>query len=294
MIRVRADTITEMIEESISANSPPTKIRDIILECLREKNPTASPDELSEAAERSQPKIVDFITRKQIEFNSDGFGYFFHVEIDEVTREYIYGACFVRPSDDQKTRESKERRAKAASISDLVRSISPQMFEKFCFRILEFIGVQNPVVTNSSNDQGIDFFGDWRLETFLKASALPAGVEAQFRTWIVGQAKKYDKTTVSTSEIRELVGSVALAKAQAFSSDVDKLRSLKIRACDPVFYMFVTTGRITSGVKKLLSDAGVLFLDCDLIGVFLADRATGADLWHLGEVEFNSWLNAVP
>lgn len=294
MIKIRADSIAEMIEVSVFITSPPQKIREAIYKCLQEKFSDASTSELAETAERLQARVVDIISSKQADSTADRFGYYYHLEIDDINRDYLKGSCFVNPGDDEDTKRSKIRRAKASALANYITKLSPLGFEKFCYRLLNLIGVIDPVVTRSSNDQGIDFFGEWHLEGMLKTSALPAGVERQFRTWIVGQAKKYDRTSISTAAIRELVGSVALAKAKTFSSEIDTLSRLNVRLCDPVFYMFVTTGRISSDVRRLLLDSGVLFMDSNLLGIFLADRAVDTDSWHSSEIQFYDWVEAVP
>src|SRR5207248_5447145 len=107
--------------------------------------------------------------------------------------------------------------------------------------------------------------------------ALFPGVHSQMSVWMVGQAKHFLKGKVSTPDIRELVGSVLLARSRAFSVNTEKYIDLRIRACDPVFFLFFTTGQISAYGWTLLDSAGVIGMDGEMVASFLADNAIGIE-----------------
>lgn len=93
--------------------------------------------------------------------------------------------------------------------------------------------------------------------------------------WMVGQAKHYQKTQVSTPDLRELVGSVQLARAKAFADGGAALQGLDLKVCDPVFYLFFTTGTISRDGYKLLDASGMISMNGAQIAAFLADNDIG-------------------
>jgi hypothetical protein len=108
---------------------------------------------------------------------------------------------------------------------------------------------------------------------------------------MLGQAKHYRAGQVSTFEIRELVGAVDLAKAGAYGSAMDKYADLRLRVCDPVFYLFFTTGRISSNSWRLIARSGVAAMDGNMIASFLADRGIGTDSKGVFQEDvFKHWL----
>jgi restriction endonuclease Mrr len=108
--------------------------------------------------------------------------------------------------------------------------------------------------------------------------------------WLVGQAKHYEKTAVSTRDIRELVGSVILAQSKTFAGKKDPLERLELRVCDPVVYFFITTGRFTRDSKELLNRSGVVAMDGVQLSVFLADNLAGHDGDELSIETIERWL----
>ncbi|WP_171210285.1 MULTISPECIES: restriction endonuclease [unclassified Ruegeria] len=117
---------------------------------------------------------------------------------------------------------------------DEFEAINPNDFEWLCGRTLSLFQVEEEFVTRSSADQGIDFLGRVPVGEILKPAVIDPGPEQHFKVWLVGQAKHYQATQVSTKDIRELVGSVALAKSKVFAGKTDPLSNLQMRVCDPV------------------------------------------------------------
>ena len=110
------------------------------------------------------------------------------------------------------------------------------------------------------------------------------------KVWLVGQAKHYDASQVSTKDIRELVGSVSLARTKTYAGSKDPLARLQMRSCDPVVYLFFTTGRISRDARDLLQKAGVVGMDGGQLAIFLADCGVGLDEeGHFCREEFRRW-----
>jgi restriction endonuclease Mrr len=95
---------------------------------------------------------------------------------------------------------------------------------------------------------------------------------------------------LSTKDIRELVGSVALAKSKVFAGKTDPLSGLQMRVCDPVVYLFFSTGTITRDARDLLTKAGVVAMDGLQLAMFLADHGVGLAYDEFSQEAFRNWL----
>lgn len=116
------------------------------------------------------------------------------------------------------------------------------------------------------------------------------GVRRQLSAWMIGQAKHYSTGDVSTFEIRDLVGAIELAKGQAFGAAGEKYADLDLRVCDPVFYLFFTTGRITLNSWRLLAKSGVAGMDGSMVASFLADHAIGSHNGTFQDYLLKKWI----
>lgn len=191
---------------------------------------------------------------------------------------HIQGSCFPLPGEDEKTRGDKKKRANALPMLDVVRELSPRDFEFLCGLVLASFGVESPNVSRGSGDQGVDFYGHASFGSLIADSVLPGSVEEPIRIWIVGQAKRYRETKVSTADLRELVGSVELSRAKVYSTQRDPLNNLSVRLCDPIFYMLVTSGDFTSGSRQLIERSGIIAMDGLQLCQFLADHGMGGGI----------------
>lgn len=151
--------------------------------------------------------------------------------------------------------------------------------------------MEEEFVSRRSADQGVDFFGRVPFGEIMKPSAIGSGAERQLKLWLVGQAKNYSASQVSTKDIRELVGSVNLARSKTYAGSIDPLSKLEMRTCDPVFFLFFTTGKLSKDAWSLLSKSGVVAMDGAQLAVFLADHGVGVVNGRFDEVEFRNWRN---
>lgn len=204
--------------------------------------------------------------------------------------EHVQGSCFPRPTDSLEMRKAKESRGTMSGHRVFLQQMDDRRFEAVCSGILEILGCENPTLTQKSADQGIDFFGQLRLEGRLGQRFTMPGPDRRFSAWLVGQAKRY-RGTASTPDLRELVGSVELAKARAFADDGSALPSLNMRVCDPVFYLFMTTGRLSSQIQRLVEASGIIALDGDSIAALLADSDIGIVDGTFDSDSMNHWID---
>jgi hypothetical protein len=175
----------------------------------------------------------------------------------------------------------------------LLQELTPVEFEKMCGKLIGLLGVQNPTVTRSSADEGIDFFGILSMKSMFYPQDVFPTLQTQLSIWIVGQAKRYQQIQAGTAEVRSLVGSVALGRAAAFGSLQSPFADLRIRPADPVFVILATTGSFSSNAWRLLQRSGVIGFDGEMMAAFLADRSIGIKIGvGLDESTFKQWLEA--
>jgi hypothetical protein len=205
----------------------------------------------------------------------------------------LQGACFVEPNEDPEVAKQKQRRAKLPTYAALLQELTPVEFEKMCGKLIGLLGVQNPTVTRSSADEGIDFFGILSMKSMFYPQDVFPTLQTQLSIWIVGQAKRYQQIQAGTAEVRSLVGSVALGRAAAFGSLQSPFADLRIRPADPVFVILATTGSFSSNAWRLLQRSGVIGFDGEMMAAFLADRSIGIKIGvGLDESTFKQWLEA--
>lgn len=203
----------------------------------------------------------------------------------------IQGACFIEPSDSEGLKQTKHGRAQTASYASALRTITPDKFEAMCRGVLRAIGVESPALTPSTADEGIDFYGQLKLGTLGNRVVGVPRFEDLLNVWLIGQAKHYPSGQAATPEIRELVGSVELARAAAFSRVSTTYTDLQLRLCDPVFFLFFTTGTISAPGWRLLHASGVVGMDGGMLAAFLADQGIAlTDQGVFDSGRFEAWL----
>ena len=277
----------KLLSNIVAVDMPPQRLNlvlvDIILNQGWEEDDTAA-----ELAEKWLDRFRKYIEREinnSIEDSS-----FLNFSFNSAGTDYIQGACYIEPHDKIDSQIAKQRRANFFKYHQELKRVNPVEFEILCGKFIGLLKVDNPIVTRSSADQGIDFFGQIPFGELIQPTAITPGAEKQLKIWLVGQAKHYDSTQVSTSDIRELVGSVSLAKSKAYAGAKDPLAELQIRNCDPVFYLFFTTGNISRDARDLLKKAGVVAMDGMQLAVFLADNDVATVDAQFDQSAFESWM----
>jgi restriction endonuclease Mrr len=106
--------------------------------------------------------------------------------------------------------------------------------------------------------------------------------------WFAGQAKKYTKD-VETADIHEFVGAYTLAKQGVFHGDGAALQLFTPKPLQPVFLIFLTTGKLTRGAAQLATRSGIVVLDEPTICALLADRKIATVAGVFWAVRFSAW-----
>lgn len=246
-------------------------------------------DEALEAAERWEERFLYLLRQELSELNR--IGRFAPFDFNSSSDYLIQGCAFIEPRDSDETKEAKHRRSQYGQYTAALVELSPREFEALCVGLLNVIGVEDPQLTPYSADEGIDFYGKLQLEQFVFSGSIYPGVQRQLSVWMIGQAKHYSAGRVSTFEIRELVGAVQLVRGSAYGSVREEYAGLRLRICDPAFYLFFTTGRISLNSWRLITRSGVAAMDGHMVAAFLADQAIGTDEAGIfREGTFKSWI----
>lgn len=274
----------------VNISDPPRRARDVLAEIAITKHWYSNIAEAEEAGEAWESVFLRRLREDLSHCIEEGKPYF--VVINSSAPDQIQGAAFIEPNDSLEVQEAKRKKAQSLMYLEELRNLSPRRFEGLCRGVIAVLGVIDHTVTKSSADEGIDFFGKLLLEQFLGADPVFPGIERQLEVWMIGQAKHYQASNVSTPDIRELVGSVELAKAKAFGSrDISKYEKLELRPCDPIFYLFLTTGSLSRTSAVLLKRSGVIAMDGQMIAQFLASRNVGTRLGVFDQSQFQKWLS---
>jgi hypothetical protein len=278
-----------LIHTVLPVVSPPRPTIDVLGDIIRSQGWFVGAD-ADDKAEEWLPRFIqrlEFIVAENV-----GEGRYLSFAFNSSGTAHLQGYCFCEPGDTEEIKSSKRKRANTISIFEHFKTIDDRQFEFLCGKVLGLLNVETPFVSKASADHGIDFFGRVKFGDMLKASLLHQGAEKNLHMWLVGQAKHYPESKVSTKEIRELVGSVELARANVFAGTSDPLRDLTAKLCDPIIYLFFTTGRFTRDSKELMSKAGVVSFTGLQIAQFLADRSIGLVVDNFDVGSFNAWLDA--
>ena len=260
---------------SMGVDESPRSARDWLVSISLSQQWHSNDSDASEAAEKWEKPFLHLLRLELSGLNE--LGRFSPFDFNSSSPYLIQGSAFIEPRDDAETKASKRRRAQHNTYATALTRLSPRDFEALCAGLLQSLGVHEPVLTPYSADEGIDFYGEWRPGGDQSSGIASAWVQRQLSAWMLGQAKHHSVGRVSTFEIRELVGAVELAKGSAYASASEKYADLRLRVCDPVFYLFFTTGRISSASWRLIASSGIAAMDGSTIANFLAERSIGAD-----------------
>lgn len=277
-----------LVEDGIAVDASPRPVKEAIFDVVMEQGWAESAMNASELAERWEERCISRLRVALGLHIDDGRPCTF--EFNSSDQSFIQGACFVEPCDSLDLKQAKLRRSRWVEYTAALASVSAKEFEAVCRGVLGILGVSEPEITPYSVDEGIDFFGRVKM---VDIAGYPAGFPRftdKLAFWLVGQAKHYPVGQVTTPEIRELVGSVVLARSGEFSRRSSAYPNLAIRSCDPVFYLFFTTGLISSYGKRLLDASGVVGMDGPSLAAFLADSEVALVDGSFEAQELSRWI----
>lgn len=221
-----------------------------------------------------------FLARARIELSELAeLGRLSKYALNSSSEYMLQGSAFIEPGDPDDTKNAKRSRAKITDYVSTLSNLTPREFESMCAQVLHHMGVKDPVATRYSGEEGTDFFGRLRLNAHVLRTYKFPGVE-----------KQHTSGRVSTPEIRDLVGAVELAIGGAYGSAVSPYPDLRLRVCDPIFYLFFTTGQISSNSWRLLERSGVIAMDGEMVAAFLVDREVALANGKFDIGQFGQWV----
>lgn len=281
--------VTDLLHTVVGINDGPRPIQDCVYDVLMAMGWSKDPIETRVKAETIALDVSGRLQQLLNEYRE--LGRPTYVVFNSSSQDLLQGAAFIEPVDSSDVSAAKKRRRLLNDYHKLLMKMTPDEFEILCKRVLDLMGVRDAVCTPSSGDDGIDFFGRLHLEDVLLREAFPT-VQRQLTLWMIGQAKKYDSTSLSTNFVRELVGSVELARRGVFgTADPETYATLKIKAFEPIFYLLFTTGHITRNTWSVIEQSGVVAMDGAMLAAFLADREILPGSAP-SESAFQKWLTA--
>lgn len=276
------------IGEVVGVTDAPRPTRSVLFEIISISGLFSRDD----AEEKADAWLDRFMSRLALELeNSAKSGSVVTFSFNSSGTDFVQGACFAEPAYPADVRSALLNRSNLIEILSQFSALSSKDFEILSGRVLSLLGVDEVHVTQSSADQGVDFFGRLALGELVKPTRLTPGGEKQLHVWLVGQSKHYQETKIGTGEIRELVGSIELARAKIFAGTKDPRHKLTARLCDPIVYLMFTTGNFTTDSRSLLSKSGVLSFDGMQISQLLADSEVGLVDGMFDPRLFRQWLD---
>ena len=284
----RASTAVRVFLEVVDIAAVPRPAVEWLTDISIAQGWLSSRAEAREWAERVELRFLDALRLEHSELTK--LGRFAPFAFNSSSGYMLQGCAFIEPRDSEEVKEAKTRRARFSDYVRALQLLGPRDFEALCAGVLELVGVGRPRLTPMSGDEGIDFYGQLRLEDRIFPHDIYPTIQKQLTVWMIGQAKRYEATRVSTPDIRELVGSIQLARSRAYADGPEKYADLQVRLCDPVFYLFFTTGQLSADSWRLLERSGVVAMDGQMLASFLADREIGIASGEFDDAKFQEWV----
>jgi hypothetical protein len=287
-----AKSIAEAIKKlpaHITADAKPVSAKEIIAKiCLACKWCVTHADALDQAEKWEK----QFIKKLQERLSkTDSFGRHCRYTINSSSEYMIQGSAFIEPTDSESLKAEKAIISRCSQYYEAIQKLTTDQFEALCAGVLSLMGAEQVRLTPKTRDEGIDFYGRISLEKILRGDKLFPGTERQLSVWMIGQAKHFSTGHVDTLNVRELVGAVELARMRAYSTKPEaRYKDLKVRLCDPVYCLFITTGLFSSDAWALLLRSGVVGMDGDMLCVYLAEKNAGLVNNQFTEDAFNAWV----
>jgi hypothetical protein len=289
---MRSEKVLQRLEQVIGIAGSPRKLGEAIEVELRQHFGLL-PIQAMEEAERLEAKVRQLIIQSSVDSSEQGS--YSVLSLSSMNDRIVLGSCHVGPKDSPSVAQAKRQRLQIEPLLEQIRSLTFDQSEAFGACVLKELGAKMVKVTPRSGDQGIDFYG---LLSLGQQSDLPPrfGKLAHDVTLrFAGQAKHYPDRAITPQHIRELVGSIDLARYQVFTRDTDLFDDLELLALNPLVAMFFTTGYFSRGALELAERAGIIARSGEQLAVFLADRRVGIEeidgVMQFSSGKFLDWLS---
>jgi restriction endonuclease Mrr len=280
------------VEVAIGIQGPPRALREVLEQEMR-GHFQQLPIRAAEQAERMEERVRQRINEKQQE--TEDAGTFPVVIIHYANQRRVVGSCWVGPTDSQAVAAAKHGRVHAQQILAALRALTPDQFERFGSRILRELGAERVQVTRRSGDNGVDFYGFLSLGGIMQHPPAICQLAHNIQLLFAGQAKHYPDNPIGPATVREMIGAIALARFQVYSSEPDFFEEFKLLPYNPLIALLFTTGRFTRGAIEVAAAAGVIARSGEQLAIFLADRNVGMVLNEgvttFVPERFLEWLN---
>lgn len=286
-----ATTAASMLLRQLPITAGPRAIEDWLEDLIIDHRWAADLSDAQVLAERWSARCLGELRSMITDYSK--LGRPVKVAFNSVDRNLVQGAAYIEPNDPPEVIMAKHSRVSYDAYQAALARLSPDDFEVLCGGLLDLLTAKDIIVTQRSADEGIDFYGRLHLEQVVGDNPFRT-VVAQMKVWLIGQAKRYSASRACTPDIRELVGSIVLARGKAFGSgDSDKYASLDPKVCDPIYYLFITTGQITAHGWQLLQRSGVIGMDGEMVAAFLANHKRATTAGGYDQAMFDQWMSTL-
>ena len=144
---------------------------------------------------------------------------------------------------------------------EYIEKLDYSEFELACIVLMrKFLGSSLKTDYNkASRDDGIDFYGKYDAKDESESNFF------DITAWYIGQAKFYNTNSIKTNLLRELIGTVELAKLRIWSIE-GNYKDIDIKHSDHVIPVFITSSRFSLDSYKIAEKYNIKLLDdIDLI-----------------------------
>lgn len=269
-MKISAATLATALADRTGRTAAPVLLHDYVAELAIEVGYASSLNSALEVVEPLLPKVRITLAHLQAEAEQNGTTW--AVELFGSDDEWIRGSSFEDSSLDPTTRGIRARRAYVAEVKAQIVELTASEFERACTRVLKALGCNEPYTSPIRNDGGIDFYGRLTLKGRLDTPLPLGGLDDRAGVWLIGQAKHYPTRPIQTAVLRELVGSVELART---GGAIHSWNGLTLRPFDAVLLLVFTTGWFSAGSLALLEQSGVLAMNGDQLATLLCDAGLG-------------------
>ncbi|MBD8467058.1 restriction endonuclease [Plantibacter sp. CFBP 8798] len=256
--------------ESASPTDEPQLLHDRIATELWRAGHADDLDAAQEIAEALIEPVRVFIIDAQTAASNAGQAWTLEVYGSE--DEYVRGSSTEDVSLSTEERQIRANRLHIGAIHEALINLDDVQFEHACTAILRLMGSLNPQTSPRRDDGGIDFYGRLELVGRLDNLSPYGGIDHRVGLWLVGQAKHYPTRPIQTAHIRELVGSVELART---GGAIHIWQGMNLRPFDATVMLLFTTGNFSSGAHRLLNKTGIIAMSGIQLSTFLADAGVG-------------------
>jgi restriction endonuclease Mrr len=268
-------TLTELlarVEVAVGLQGPPRPLREVLEEEMR-AHFQLLPIRAAEEAERLEERVRQRISEKQQQM--ENAGNIPVVVIHHASFRRVVGSCWIDPIDTAAIAGAKLGRVHVQHILTALRALTSDEFERFGSRILRELGAEQVQVTRRSGDNGVDFYGFLSLGGIMQHPPPICQLAHNIQLLFAGQAKHYPNSAIGPATVREMIGAIALARFQVYSSEPDFFEAFELLPYNPLLALLFTTGRFTKGAMEIASSAGIIARSGEQLATFLADRDVG-------------------